>query len=81
MYVLEEIAMLKKQYNPLDVRTWPYFPIVMPLKETKGPADVKECDEITWEVWDRFCDSVASYVYLPDAINHALRLNKKLMGD
>lgn len=81
MYVLEDIALLKRQYDPLNVRTWPYFPVVMPLKAGKGPVKDANCDEITWEIWDQFCDSVASYKYLPDAINHALRLNKRLMED
>lgn len=81
MYVAEEIESLKKQYNLLDVRTWPYYPIVMPLKDGRGPVKYKECDKVTWEVWDRFCDSVASYNYLPEAINHAMRLNKYIMED
>lgn len=81
MYVLEDIVLLKRQYNPTDVRTWPYFPIVMPLKYGAGPVSDSDCDEITWEVWDRYCDSVGSHKHLIDAINHALRLNAKLMED
>lgn len=79
-YAQEEVVLLREHYNPLDVRTWPFYPIVMPLRDGMGPATDAECDKITWEVWDRFCGTHGSYDYLPDAINEALRLNKELLG-
>jgi hypothetical protein len=77
----EDLALIKKYYDPLNVRTWFYYPIVMPLLEGQGPASDAECDEITWEVWDWFCTTYASFNNLPDAINEALRLNSKLLEE
>lgn len=78
-YAPEDVVLLREHYNPSDCRTWPYYPIVMPLKDGNGPASDAECDTITWEVWDRFCNSVGSFDHLPDAINDALRRNKELL--
>lgn len=77
-YHPEDLEIIYRHYNPLDARTWPYYPIVMPLKGDQGPASDAECDKIEWEVWDRFCNSVYSSEYLPHAINEALRLNKEV---
>lgn len=78
MYNTEEIQILREIYNPIDVRSWPFYPIVMPLLDGQGPASDLECDEITWEVWDQFYNSYSSFEYLPDAINDALLRNKQL---
>ena len=77
-YDKRDVEVIKSLYDPMNVRTWPYYPIVMPLKEGQGPASYSECDQITFEVWDHFCNSYGTFEYLPDAINEALRLNKEL---
>lgn len=66
-------------YKQGDCRTWPYFPIVMPLSNGKGPSTDKECDKITWEVWDQLYNTHASFDYLPDAINKAMQMNKDFL--
>lgn len=53
-YTKEDIEIIRRAYDPTDCRTWPYYPIVMPLRDGTGPVDDSECDKITWEVWDRF---------------------------
>lgn len=78
-YVKEVVPIIMKRYKMEDVRTWPYYPIVVPLKEGRGPASDAECDEITYEVWDHFCNSYGSFQYMPDAINEAMRLTKELI--
>ncbi len=78
-YHPDEVVHLRKHYNPSDVRTWPYYPIVMPLKDGQGPTSDAECDTITWEVWDLFCNSVGTFGNLPDAINDAMRRNKETL--
>jgi hypothetical protein len=60
---------------PADVRNWYYYPIVIPLKNGQGPASDEECDQITWEVWDVLLNSHGSFDNLPDAINHAIKMN------
>lgn len=75
----DDIPYIRKHYDPLDVRTWPYYPITLPLLVGQGPVSDKECDEITYEVWDQFCNSYGSFKYLPDAINEALNLNNELL--
>ena len=77
----EAKKIVRQHYDPADVRTWPYFPIVMPLKSGLGPASDEECDEITWEVWDRICDKHGSFGCLPDAINEAIRLNAEYLSE
>lgn len=53
-----------------------YFVIVMPVdKDERGPADLKDAVKLTWEVWTQELDSVASFDYLPDAIDECERLN------
>lgn len=59
--------------------TWPFFPIVMPTLKGNGPASDAECDTITWEVWDQFCNTYASHDTLFEAIGHAMRLNVKVV--
>jgi len=80
-YDERDIEILKTfyRYDPFDVRTWPYYPIEIPLKEGQGPATHAECDEITYAVWDHFCNSHGSYKCLPDAINEAMRLTHELI--
>jgi hypothetical protein len=80
-YDKRDVEVIQTLYNSLDIRTWPYYPIIMPLKEGKGPATDIECDEITFEVWDHFCNSFGSYKYLSDAINEAMRLTKEFLDD
>lgn len=79
-YDPEDLDLIYQHYNPFDCKSWPYYPIVMPLRKGRGPVSDKQCDEITWEVWDRFCNSVYSSKYLPDAINEAMRLNKEVFS-
>lgn len=62
---------------PRGCRNRWYFPIVMPLKNGIGPASEKDCDEITWEVWDQVCDTYGSFKYLGDAIDKAEELNEQ----
>jgi hypothetical protein len=78
-YHADDLAIILSRYNPHDVRTWPYYPILMPLEDGQGPASDAECDKITWEVWDRFCNSVGTFDYLPDAINDAMKRNAELI--
>lgn len=78
-YHKNDIPTILKYYDPVDVRTWPYYTIIMPLKQGQGPASDEECDEITWEVWDHFCNSHSSHDNLPDAINEAMRLTKEIL--
>lgn len=65
---------------PADVRQRFYFVIVMPLNHngqgpiTKGLMNV---NRITWEVWTQELSSVASFEYLPDAIQECERLNEE----
>lgn len=35
-YTREDIELLWKHYDFEDCRTWPYYPIVMPLKNGRG---------------------------------------------
>lgn len=76
-----EKAYFRQQYKREDVRTWPFFPIFMPLKDGFGPAPLDDCDEITWEVWDFVCDMYESYDNLSDAINEAMRLTAEYFGE
>lgn len=82
-YHIDDIPIILKHYNPLDVRTWPFFAIEMPLTEDKtGPASIgKDAAEMTYEVWDQFCNSYGSHKYLPDAINQALQLTQELLNE
>lgn len=79
-YDKRDVEVIQSLYDPLNVRTWPFCPIIMPLKEGNGPATDAECDKITFEVWDHFCNSYGSFEYLSDAINEAMKLTKELMG-
>lgn len=55
-----------------------FYPIIMPLdKEGKGPADMKEAEALTWEVWDQNAHSYGSYSFLYEAILRAEELNDK----
>ena len=78
MYRYDDVPLILKQYDPLDVRTWPYYTITIPLLRGDGPVSDCECDEITYAVWDVFCNSYGSYKNLPDAINEAMRLTHEL---
>ena len=78
-YESEDVPLILQQYDPLNVRTWPYYPIIMPLLNGAGPVTDAECDEITWEVWDIFYNSYGTHKYLPDAINQALQLTQELL--
>lgn len=78
-YHKDDLELVRKYYDPLNVRTWPFYPIIMPLKEGQGPATYQECDEITFEVWDHFAGSHGSHEYFPDAINQAMKLTKELL--
>jgi hypothetical protein len=81
-YDAQDVEVLKTfyVYNPADVRTWPYYPIEMPLKDGQGPATHADCDQITYEVWDHFYNSYSSFEHLPDAINEAMRLSTLLLS-
>lgn len=69
------------RYNIHDARSWPFYPIMMPLnKDGNGPEmDNKNVTEIKFEVWDMFCNTHGSHSNMPDAINHSTLLNEKLM--
>ena len=43
-YDKRDVEVVKTLYNPLDVRTWPYYPIIMPLKKGQGPATDARAD-------------------------------------
>lgn len=82
LYDEDSIAFFQKSVDWGNVRTWPYFPIVMPLREDgTGPASYQECHRITWEVWDNYCGSHGVFDYLPDAINEAIRLTREMLED
>lgn len=78
-YKEKDKEFLKTVYQLENCRTWPYFPIVMPLIGGQGPASDNECDKITWEVWDIFCESYGNFDYLADAINTAIKMNTDLL--
>lgn len=60
-------------------RNWFYFPIPMPLNEYGyGPVSDEECHKMTYEVWDRFCNTYASFDYLYDAIDLSLYLCQRM---
>ncbi len=80
-YTAKEIEILRSRYIPTDPCTWPYFPIIMPTLNGKGPADIDKCDEIAFEVWDQHCLSSESFPYLCDAITKAMILNQKLFKE
>lgn len=63
--------------NMYDVRTWPFYPIEIPLtSEGMGPATIgKDADKIVYEVWDRFHMTISVHDNLPDAINRAFELS------
>lgn len=69
------------RYDPLNCRTWFFYPIYMPLdKNGNGPETRPgRVRKETWEVWDFSCKTYGSYECLPDAINLALELNKMLL--
>lgn len=66
-----------KQLDP-DIRNWYYFPIEMPIdKFGVGPATVGpngNAVEIKYEVWDQTATTYGQFNSLPDAINHAMKL-------
>lgn len=82
-YHRDDIPSILKYYDPMDCRTWPFYAIEMPsAKDGNGPATIGvDADKITYEVWDRFCNSYGNHEYLPDAINQALNLTKELLSD
>jgi len=60
-----------------NVRNRPYYPIVMPLnKDGYGPASRGDIDSITFEVWDRLCNSYESFDNLLDAVQLAEDMNE-----
>lgn len=61
---------------PLDSRDWFYFPIYFPLnKDGEGPETRPgHVTKDTWEVWDRYCFSHATFDNLYCAINKAMEL-------
>ena len=65
-----------------DCRLWYYFPIEMPVTaDGNGPAEVgKDAARMTYEVWDMTLTSHGSFDFLPDAINHAMKLNAERYG-
>jgi len=79
IYDVEDVKILRACYDFADVNTWPYYPIVIPLKDGEGPVSDAECDTITWEVWDRYFMDYGSYTNLTDAINRAMKMNKDLL--
>jgi hypothetical protein len=82
-YHKEDIPNILKHYDPMNIRTWPFYVIEIPLNiEGQGPATVGfDAVDMTYEVWDHFCNSYGSHPYLPDAINQALKLTKELLAD
>ena len=74
----EEIIL--KHYKEDDCRTWFYFPVPMPVNSCgHGPASIEEATSMTYEVWDMWYNAYASFEYLPDAINMAMKLNNRLL--
>lgn len=64
----------------LNMRLWQYYPIEMPVnKDGDGPVEVREADNILYEVWDAYQNSHSTHRNLADAINAAIDLN--LMKD
>lgn len=61
---------------PTDVRKRFYYVIPMPINAGgQGPADLHEAVELTWEIWTQELSSVASFEFLPDAIQRCEELN------
>lgn len=57
-----------------------YFVITMPIgvKSGHGPVDsTRRRAKLTWEVWNQVCETFGSFDYLPDAIDHAEKLNEE----
>ena len=80
-YSDKDIEVLEKRFDIYNCRSWPFYPIIMPLNEDGlGPSDFGDTAKNTWEVWDHFCNSHGSFDNLPDAINEAMRLTKEVMG-
>lgn len=79
MLTFEEVII--SQFDWGNTRTWWFFPLEMPVtKEGKGPATVGEdATSILYEVWDQNLNTYDTFQYLPDAINKAMELNKKLL--
>jgi hypothetical protein len=75
-----DVDTVLKYYKPNVMSTWPFFPIVVPLKGGDGPATDEECDEITWEVWDHYCESYGSFKYLHEAVDLAMTMNEDLFN-
>ena len=72
-----------KLYNRRnDVKSWYYFPIVMPLNsDGHGPASDNEIAELTFEVWSQDLISHYSSIFLPSVINKAIEMNDQLGWD
>lgn len=69
--VAEEALREKK-----SIRGQFFYPIVMPLtKDGIGPAAMNEVDKLSFEVWDQYCTSHASFDHLPSAVDLANVLN------
>lgn len=66
-------------WQPPSVRTWPHYPVPMPVTaDGKGPATIGvDAVAIEYEVWEAEPPhhAVASFDNLPDAINEAMRIS------
>lgn len=61
-----------------DCRNWFYFPTLMPIDiDGAGPANIQDAAKITFEVWDQELTQHSSHDFLCDAINEAMRLERK----
>jgi hypothetical protein len=57
-YDKDQVEILRKVYDPMNVRTWPYYVQPMPT--------------MTWEVWDEEFNVHSSHHSLSDALNDVL---------
>lgn len=78
-YTEDSIKYLKDKYDITDCHTWPFYPIIMPIKHGLGPVDYYECEEVVWEVWDHLCAVYGRFNSEYKAINLAIALSEQLM--
>lgn len=73
------LEILKRHYKANDITTWFFKPIDIPLINGEGPCIYAECDDLVYEVWDAFCNTIGQFKYLSHAIQYAIELNDELV--
>lgn len=70
----------KEQYVTSKYSTWFFKPIDIPLINGEGPCSYAECNDLVYEVWDVFCNTIAQFVLMSDAIRYSMELNEELVN-